>query len=262
MSSRRLWLLVGLCLCLPLAGPASALPVEAQDVTVRVEVGGTVVALPSQTPGTSYDEATDVTDWWMVDAQGAVSEANPWGGTGVGIRFTRFDAELKEDPFVTSNVTFTNPMPFTQTYTITVSIPIPAYSYDATIASSIGVTVTDSTNGSATVSSVVGQGIYSGQVNGGTILTLMPHTTTVSCPPPVGTGCSATLADNTALPQLAATPGIATSIGIVLKFTLTPFDQVAITSRFEIIDAVPEPGTAALLAAGLAGLAIAGRRRS
>ncbi len=250
MSSRRFALLVGLCAFL-LNGPALA-------ATISIAVGGNPLTnLPAG--ASSYDEATGVTDWWLTDNQGKVTASNTWGSEGLGIIISRFDAQLKEDPFVTNNVTFLNPTGITQTFTVTITLPIPGgFGYDATIASSIGVTVTDSTNGTATASSTPGQGIYSGQVNGVTILTLMPHLTTVGCAS--GVGCTGTGSDNTALGQLPAGPGTANSIGIVLKFTLTPFDQIAITSRFEIIDAVPEPGAAALLGTGLLGLAIVRRR--
>jgi hypothetical protein len=121
------------------------------------------------------------------------------------------------------------------------------------------VTVTDTTGGSVSASSVSPAGIYSGRVNGVTILTLMPHSTSVACN--TGTGCTNTVSDNTALPQLAAGPGVATSIGIQIKFTLSAFDQAAITSRFEIINAVvPEPTTLTLLGSGLIALGFARRR--
>jgi hypothetical protein len=237
-----------LCLAFVLAGPASA-------VTITIESLGVVRTLSGSTAAT---EDPDVTFWYQTDAQGDVGPGNSWGGEAIGIIVTENEAWLKEDPFVTNNISIINPTAVAQTYTFTITLPIAAFAYNATIASSVGVTVTDTVGGSVSASSVSPDGIYSGLVNGVTILTLMPHSTSVACN--TG-GCTNTVADNTALPQLAAGPGVANSIGIRLRFTLSAFDQVAITSRFEIINAVvPEPGTVTLLGGTLAALGLARRR--
>jgi len=254
MRLRRLAILGALVSLLAVSAPALATTIS---IEVTDDQGNTTVVSPSG--NSSYDAETDVTHWWAVDAEGAISASNHWGGAAEGVELTGFQAWLKEDPFVTNTVGLINPLPFTQTFTITVTLPIAAFAYNATINSSIGVTVTDGNgNGSASASSVSPTGIYSGQVNGVTILTLMPHSTSVSY---AGLpGGSTTTSDNTALPQLAAGPGSATSIAIQLKFSLSAFDQVGITSRFEIVN-VPEPTPLMLLSVGLIGLAIAGRRK-
>jgi hypothetical protein len=92
-----------------------------------------------------------------------------------------------------------------------------------------------------------------------TALTLFPFSATpsISC---ASDGCSTTLSDPLSGDfDGPAGPGVATSISIVLQFTLGPGDTAGITSRFEII---PEPATLALFASGLAGMAFFGRRRA
>ena len=53
--------------------------------------------------------------------------------------------------------------------------------------------------------------------------------------------------------------GVTSLIGITFTFQLSEGDSVGITSRFEIVN-VPEPTSAALLALGLGGLLLMGRR--
>jgi hypothetical protein len=249
VSKRSLSLLGALWLSLVAAGPSLAV-----SFTIQMGEDAPIDLAPS---GNYYTDAeSGITFWWLqTDDDLPVDPSNPYTEIP-GLTITGMNAALKEDPFVTNNISFTNTTAFTQTFTITVSLPIPAFAYDATIGSSVGVTVTDTIGGSVSASSVFPEGIYSGQVNGVTILTLMSDPTSVSC---ASLGCSSTLPDNSGVPQLGAGPGAATSIGIQLKFTLSAFDQVGITSRFEIINA-PEPTSAVLIGAGLLALALRLRR--
>lgn len=190
----------------------------------------------------SSSTSGDVTTWTLNAATGVE-----------GVSVDSWSAQLKEDPFVTNNIVVSNTTAFTQTFVATVLLPIPAFSYDEVISSSIGVTTTDS-NGN-NVLSFANSGvipIYQGTVNGSTVLSLNPPglpLTTASCTVPFP-GCTATSA--TGIASLAVTPGIATSLGITLTFTLSPGDSAGITSRFEI---VPEPRLALLLISGFAAFA-------
>ena len=247
MSKRILSLIAALSVGLLLASPALA-------VSFTVQIGeGAAVDLVST--GAIYtDVESGVTFWWLEQGGAPVDPNNPYTGIE-GLEITGMSAALKEDPFVTNNISFINTTAFTQTYTITVTLPIPSFAYNATVASSVGVTVTDGPGGGATGASVSPDGIFTGLVNGSTaLLTLLPHPSSATC---ATTGCSDTELDNSGLPLIAVAPGFATSIGIELKFTLSPGDQVGITSRFEI---VPEPSLAALLGLGFAALALGIRR--
>jgi hypothetical protein len=159
------------------------------------------------------------------------------------------------DPFVTNNISLTNNSAVAQTFIVSVALPIPAFAYDRAIFSSVGITATDSNgNGALSVSSLA---LYEGQVNGGTVLSLLDplSLTQADCSFPGGPGCTATTSEGIA--SLLLPPGSATLIGIKLQFTLSPGDSVGITSRFEII---PEPTTLLLFGAGMVGLALSRRR--
>jgi hypothetical protein len=148
----------------------------------------------------------------------------------------------------------TNNQNSTQTFTAIVTLPIPAFNYSQIVASSVGVTATDSNGDSlVTVTSVTPNGIYTGTVNGVGALTLLPDPTSVSCST---AGCSQTASAN--FLSGPAGPGVATEIGITLQFTLTSGDSAGLTSRFEI---TPEPTTVLLFASGLGGLIVLGRKR-
>lgn len=257
MPRRRLLAPLTLLLAVLLqAGPSAALH-EAPVVTIG-RVGGTTWNMLDPLNADSTLTAPDVNGvaTWSLDDPFAVSAytVNSWS------------IELKEDPFITNNLSLTNTFGVTSTFVATVMLPIPAFAYDTVINSSVGVTVTDSNGDNTLLFDVSGATpIYDGFVNfpGSTTLLAMnpifPGTlpiTTADCFPSFP-GCSATSSNGVA--SLAVTPGVATLIGLTLTFQLSPGDSVGITSRFEIVN-VPEPATAALLALGL-GAALALARR-
>jgi hypothetical protein len=247
VSKRGLTILAVLALGLAAVGPALA-------TGISVQVGD---ATPIDFEYATYADTesnSGISSWFALNENGDPIVTGIASYEAEGITLTGLSGFLKEDPFVTSVVGLINPMPFAQTYTIIVSLPISPFAYNGTIASSVGVTVTDSASGLVSATSVTPMGIYTGTVNGAPVLTLLADPTTVSCG---SLGCSTTVSDNSGLPLLAAGPGSATAIGITLKFTLSAFDQIGITSRFEI---VPEPSTVALLGVGLVALGIARRR--
>jgi len=235
-----------------LAGSGAAAPMVTIDV-VGDGVGPTTVN--SFGTGTPNGDTLD----WSLDGPFDLNELDPL--LSGDIILDSWTATFKEDPFVTNNIVVTNNTAVTQTFIATVLLPIPVFNYDEIINSSVGVTTTDS-NGDG-ILSFANSGlipIYQGTVNGSTLLSFNPPgmpLTTADCPVPFA-GCTAVAAIGTASQSVA--PGVANQIGITLTFTLSAGDSAGITSRFEIIQVIPEPGTASLLGLGLVMLAVRRRR--
>lgn len=170
-----------------------------------------------------------------------------------------WDLTYDPDPFVTSNFSILNATAFTQTYVVLVTLPIsPAVVPSSLIGGSVQGGAT-SDGSAATVSSSGGIAIYTAYIDGVAVATLFPHLTSATAAGPFLSASLGSASFGTPIPSLAG-PAALTDIAIQLRFTLTPGDQASFTSVF-VVEPVPEPTTIGLVSLGLAGLALAGRRR-
>ena len=160
---------------------------------------------------------------------------------------------IEPDPTITGNVSLTNLTTTTQNYSFSFILPVVTPFNPSQLNGSVGVTMTsDSTAG--TVATVAPDALYTALIDLVPVHTLMNNPFSLSAP----AFDSAVATEKFGIPSPIAGGAVNSSIGITLKFSLTPGDQAGITSQFTANPTVPEP--ASLLGLALGGLVLARRR--
>lgn len=190
------------------------------------------------------------TEGFVTDCSGA--GAGPSSGN---FTVLNWNLHLDQDPTVLNFFALQNNLTTAQTFTITVSIPTAGtFGPPVTIQGSIGGSITDANGNSVTLTTAGASPIYTALVDNVSVQTLLNSPQTFTA----GSFGSQTFGPASFGPSsvgIAAT----SSIGITVRFTLSPGDIASYTSVFTLI---PEPTTLVLLATGLAGMAHFGRRRA
>lgn len=183
----------------------------------------------------------------------------------------RWDLTIKEDPFIIGSLTITNLSSTLRTFRLGLSLPVsPAFS-PSVFGGSISALLLDFNGNGAPLDGAAslapsddsGGSIFRGTIGGNTdanaVLRLMSFGVTCG---PAGPGCSFTGSDSDGLPgPTLPGPGVSSTIGTMIYFTLTPGDRVTFNTNFTVepLAAVPLPAALPLLMMGLG--AFAARRR-
>ena len=219
----------------------------------------------SVTVGTNTFQLADLDVTYVPtgDGSGGTWSLNAPAVTEFGI-ISDWDSTYNIDPQVSNNFTVVNNTLASQIFSVTVISPIAPVLPTSLMRGSIGITLTDTgplvndeTDGLATLSSTLGEGIYRAFLDGSEVKELFPDPSMVSCFLP---NCTVTQNADFGIPVRIPGPGASLTMGITVQFILTPGDSASITSVFNIIP-VPEPSTAGMLALGLLVLAIVRRRQ-
>lgn len=196
-----------------------------------------------------------VVNWTSVDSLENTSgiSTNEWE-TGKGIDVSGWSLSMDSDPFVTNNFTITNTGASTQTYSLGTSMGVVPAILNGLMRGSVGLTLTDN-NGDGATLATSGASIYTGMIDGNTASTLWNPVNTFTTYSTI-----ASSADFGFPTRLAAPEPIDSTIGIQIKFSLTPGDSVSFTSNFDVVP-VPVPAAVWLFGSGLLGLFGLSRRK-
>jgi hypothetical protein len=239
MMRRLACLLTGILALIASSAGANSIP----DVAVSLQVGENTASVlypagkETSNPNQFTFAGQEVRDGWTLG----------WNMT------------VDVDPFVTSNFSVLNNTAVNQIYTIIVMLPVPAIGPSTLVGGSVQGGITSDIS-PGTLSTFAPSAMYTALIDG----VAVPGGLLYSNPTSVSSGAflSNTLgsaAFGMPIPSLAG-PAVASSIGIQLRFQLTPGDQASFTSVF-VVEPIPEPATFAMLSGGLVGLATFGRRR-
>lgn len=172
------------------------------------------------------------------------------------LNIDQIDLLIDSDPVVTGTTGVTNLFNTTQQITLLFTLPILSIPGNTLQGGSVRGTVTDTNGDGATLSAVPGSALYTTLIDGADTNALYTDPYSVSVGG-FGSAAIPTVSFGAPIPSQVGGPALST-IGIRLDFNLTAFDSASIVSNY-VVEPVPEPGTASLLALGL--LALAARRR-
>lgn len=227
------------------AGSAQAVP-----LTLQIYADGVLIGDVNETNLGCVDNPDGVTAQCNIQDVSYGTEEYPL------LNIDNIDLFIDSDPVVTGTTGVTNLFSTDQVITLVFTLPItPILSATLTGGSFRG-TVTDNNGNGATVSTVAGSSFYTALIDGANWQSLYPHSASKSA----GSFLSANISSTnfgSPIPSLLG-PSVATSIGIRLEFKLTALDSASFTSN-HVVEPVPEPHTAALVALGL--LMLGTRRR-
>jgi hypothetical protein len=162
------------------------------------------------------------------------------------------ELEFDPDPFVLNNILITNTTGSIQFYTVGIALPT-TFAAPNIISGNVRADVIDGGGAPGAVLSTVGAfPIYDAQIDFTSVATLLNALTTVVAP--AGSSASASASFG---PSVSGIP-VTFSMGIQLRFSVTPGDTAAILSRFDI---VPEPTTLSLGLLSVLATVVAGRSR-
>ena len=188
------------------------------------------------------------------------------GGTLDPTWLLEWNLTVDYDPFINGSLSVTNLSATARNFTLAIGLPVAAFT-PSLYGGSIIATVMD-LNGDLSASvgpstaAGAGPGIYQGMIDNSPVLNLFGMV--LSCTS-AAAGCTATGSDTDGLPGATIPgPGVASSIGTVLKFSLSAGDKVMFDTNFTVvpISEVPLPASGWLLLAAFGGAGLLARKRA
>lgn len=238
-------LLRTLAICFTLLLPLRASATHIVEVTVGV-------------PG----DMTTLDDAELSCAGGSCNLTGPvTGGSGTWM-LSSTSLTLDSDPSILAITAVTNTSSVTQTFVLNVTLPIaPSFGPPSLIQGSISGSLTDTSSatgkgtvGAASLAAVLGGSVYTGQIDGSGVRTLLDDPFSVGVAVANGSAVIGPADFGIPVRESVAT-ATTTDIGIELRFQLSAGDSASFTSVFDVIP-VPEPGVALLVACGLGALVV------
>ena len=196
----------------------------------------------------------------VLNADGSLSLVGQQQGSSWDLAW---DLTLNQDPSIAGTLTLRNLTTTTRNFNLLFQLPVtPAFS-PSVFGGSISATAYDDSGDSilALTPNSSTPSIYRGQIDGSTVLSLFAASLQCLASAP---HCSAGGTESDGLPgPTNPGPGVASSIALLLNFTLTPGDRAVFDVNFTVEPTAPVPLPAALplLLAGVGALGALRRRR-